>query len=87
MPETDGKPTIRTDASSPLLDCNRRFSNIEQMLERHDITIYGEHGTNGVVGDISQIKYQTGAVRFFAQALFGVVVTVITLVAVKALGL
>ncbi len=87
MPETDGKSLLRTDASSPLLDCDRRFSNIELILGKHDTTLYGKYGNDGVIGDIAQIKYQTGAVRFLAQAGFGVLVTIVTLFLSRWFGL
>ena len=77
----------RNDSSPPLRDCERRFSNIESMVDRHDTTIYGKDGDNGLVSDIKLIKYQTGTVRTIIQAGLSILITITTYYLVKVFGL
>ena len=81
------QPTTRSDASPPLRDCERRFTNIENMMGRHDVTIYGKDGDNGLVSDIKLIKYQTGTVRTIIQAGLSILITITTYYLVKVFGL
>lgn len=77
----------RSDASPPLRDCERRFGNIEVMMDKHDITIYGKEGNNGLVSDIAQIKYQTGTFRTVMQSGLSILIAITTYYLVKVFGL
>lgn len=57
------------------------------MMERHDTTIYGKDGDNGLVSDIKLIKYQTGMFRTFTQAGLSILIAITTYYLVKVFGL
>ena len=79
--------TSRSDSSPPLRDCERRFSNIEDLMNKHDTTIYGKDGNNGLVSDIAQIKYQTGTFRTVVQSGLSILIAITTYYLVKVFGL
>lgn len=87
MPETDGNTPIRTDASKPLPDCDRRFDNIEGKVGTVTNALFGPDGTGGLVKKMDRIEYQTGLIRFFGQGVFGIAISLLTLIMVKVLGL
>ena len=89
MPETDGgKATqLRTEGSEPLKDCDRRFTNIEGDIVSIRGALFGPNGTNGLVRKVDQIEYQTGIIRFIGQGLFGIAISLITLIFVKVFAL
>ena len=79
--------TGRSDASPPLRDCERRFANIEDLMNKHDTTIYGKDGDNGLVSDIKLIKYQTGTFRTVVQSSLSILIAITTYYLVKVFGL
>ena len=79
--------TSRNNSSPPLRDCERRFGNIENMMSKHDVTIYGKDGNDGLVADISLIKYQTGTFRTVVQAALSILISITTYYLVKIFGL
>ena len=86
MSDRGGLPS-RNEGSSPLKDCERRFNNIEDLMYKHDTTIYGKDGNNGLVADIAKIKYYTGTVRTITQAGLSILISILTYYLVKVFGL
>ena len=92
MSDGDGGKIIggmhtRNDGSEPLKVCIKMFENVTAFQMKHEATLYGEHGTDGLVADIAQIKWQTGNVRLTAQLLTQVLTTVVTsIIVAKVLG-
>lgn len=90
MPETEGGSHItqlRNEGSEPLKDCERRFSTIEKKVDTLSNALFGPDGTNGLVKKMDRIEYQTGLIRFIGQGLFGIAISLITLIFVKVFAL
>jgi hypothetical protein len=90
MPEIDGDNhtiPLRTEGSNPLKECERRFVTIEKKMDTMSNAIFGPDGTSGIVMKMDRIEYQTGLIRFFGQGVFGIAISLITLLVVKALGI
>ena len=49
--------------------------------------LFGPDGTNGLVKKMDRIEYQTGLIRFIGQGLFGIAISLITLIFVKVFAL
>ena len=78
---------MRNDGSEPLRVCINMFENATAFQMKHEATLYGVHGTDGLVADIAQIKWQTGNIRLVAQLLTQILTTVVTSVIVaRVLG-
>lgn len=87
MSDKMDKTAHRMTGSDPLLDCDRRFKALETDINRIDNALFGPDGTDGIVAKINKIEMQTGFMRYIGQSAFGIAVSVITLLIVKALGL
>jgi len=85
LPEGDFH--TRTDSSNPLLDCDRRFKMLEARAEKVDCALFGPDGTDGIVSKISKIEIQTGFMRYLGQSVFGVMISIITIILVKVFGI
>jgi hypothetical protein len=46
---------------------NTKISPIEKMLEKHDLSLYGKDGRNGIVDDVSQIKTRNKLLMWIAS--------------------
>lgn len=85
MAETSGKSPMQTrnEGSEPLNECERRFTAIERKMDSMSNALFGPDGTNGIVKKMDRIEYQTGLVRFIGQGMFGIAVSIITVILVK----
>jgi len=86
LPEDGGDDNTRrnrNEGSPPLKDCDRRFINLESDVTVLNNAIFGPDGTNGLVKKVDKIEYQTGVVRFIGQGIFGIAISIITIILVK----
>ncbi len=77
MPEDGDGNTISID----------RCKSNEKKINRLEHAMFGPDGTAGIVKKVDRIEYQTGLIRFVGQGIFGIAVSLITLIVVRVLGL
>ncbi len=56
-------------------------------MEKMDCALFGPDGTDGIVAKINNIEMQTGITRYIGQSIFGIIISVVTIILVKVLGL